>query len=181
MVVEWLAGLLMDSLGPVDLVYVRLGADDSAVGPLHGVEETVAGRVRDQLAWLTSDIAVDHDVGADLVVIPHVAGRKLEVPIHFASVGVPGDGAVGEEVVAGPVGWVEHRHRIAGTPDGLVGVWIIGAGHPDGAAAGLPGVVPVLPGLTAGLARRRDRVLLPQPPAGRGLKPRHPRPPALIA
>src|SRR5260370_24604090 len=149
MVVEWLAGLLMDSLGPVDLVHVRLGADHCAVHPLHGVEETVAGRVRNQLAWLTSDIAVDHDVGADLVVIPHVAGRKLEIPIHFASVAVPGHGAVGEEVISGPVGWVEHRHRIACTPDGLVGVWIIGSRYPDAASAGLPGVVPVLPGLTA--------------------------------
>ena len=128
--------------------------------------------MRDQLARLAVDLAVDQDVRADLVVVPHVAGRVLEVPVHLAGVGIPGDRAVGVEVVARPIGRVEHRHRIAGAPDGLVGRRIVGAGHPDGAAAGLPGVVLVLPGLAAGLAGRRDGVLAPEQLAGRGIERR---------
>src|SRR5262249_27467175 len=66
------------------------------------------------------------------------------------------------------------RHRIAGAPDHLVGRDIVAAGHPHGAAAGLPGVVLVLPGLAAGLARSRDRVLFPDELAGRRIEPGDP-------
>ena len=110
----------------------------------------------DQLARLAGDVAVDQDVGADLVVIPHVARRELEIPVHLAGVRIPGDRAVGEEIVARPVERIEHRHRIAGAPDGLVGGGIVGAGHPHGAAAGLPGIGVALPGLAARFARRRN-------------------------
>src|SRR5262249_41549474 len=51
---------------------------------------------------------------------------------------------------------------------------IIGAGLPEPAAAGLPGVVLVLPGLTAGLARLRDRVPAPQLVAAARIERRHP-------
>src|SRR5258708_28586783 len=45
-VVERLAGLLVNALGPVDVVHVGLGADHCAVGPLHGVEGAVACGMR---------------------------------------------------------------------------------------------------------------------------------------
>src|SRR3984893_15918960 len=51
-VVERLAGLLIDALGPVDVVHVRLGAEDLAVMAVHSVDETVARRMRDELARL---------------------------------------------------------------------------------------------------------------------------------
>src|SRR5258707_5584123 len=63
--------------------------------------------------------------------------------------------------VAGTIGRIEHRHRVAGAPDHLVGRGIIGARDPHGAAADLPGVVLVLPGLAARLARRRYDVFAP--------------------
>src|SRR5262249_40482335 len=72
-----------------------------------------------------------------------------------------GDGAVGIEIVAGPMEWVEHRDRIAGAPERLIAGRIIGAGHPYGAAAGLPGVGGALPGFAARFARRRNRVFAP--------------------
>ena len=125
----------------------------------------------DELAGLSADHAVDEDMGACLVVVPHVAGRELEIPVHLAAVGIPGDGAVGIEIVARPVGRIEHRHRIAGAPDHLVGGGIVGAGDPHCAAADLPGVVLVLPGLAAGLARRRNDVFVPEYFAGRGIEP----------
>src|SRR5258708_11725330 len=46
--------------------------------------------------------------------------------------------------------------RSAGAPQHLVGGDIVGARHPHGGAAGLPGVVIVLPGLGTGLAGRSE-------------------------
>src|SRR5262249_30545444 len=129
-----------------------------------------AGGVSDELARLTGDLAVDQDLRAGGIPVPVVTGSVLEIPVHLSAVGVPGDHAVGEQIVAGPIGRIEHRHRIAGAPDHLVGRDIVAAGHPHGAAAGLPGVVLVLPGLAAGLARSRDRVLLPDELAGLGIE-----------
>src|SRR5882757_4424592 len=100
----------------------------------------------DELAWLAGNLSVDQDVGAGSIIIPHVARDVLVVPVHLAGVGIPGDQAVGVEVVAGTVEGIIHGHRIAGAPQHLVGGDIVGAGHPHGAAAGLPSVVGVLPG-----------------------------------
>ncbi len=63
------AGLLVDAAGPVDL-RVRLCPDDLAVVAIHRVEMAVARRMRDQLARLSGNLAVDHDVGTDLVIVP---------------------------------------------------------------------------------------------------------------
>src|SRR5262245_55628612 len=120
----------------------------------------------DQLARLTGDLAVDQNVRLRLIVVPVVAGRVLEVPVHVPAVRIPRDHAVGEEVVAGTVGRIEHRHRVAGAPDHLVGGGIIRAGDPHGAAADLPGVVLVLPGLAAGLTRGGNHVFAPDELAG---------------
>jgi len=57
------------SLGPVDL-HIGLRADDLPIVAVHHVEVTVARRVRYELARLPGNVAVDQDVGADLVVIP---------------------------------------------------------------------------------------------------------------
>jgi hypothetical protein len=86
-------------------------------------------RAASKLAGLPGDVAVDQDVSPHLVVIPHVAGRELEEPVHLPGVRIPGNRAVGVEVVAGAVGRVDHRHRIAGAPNGLVGAGVIGACH----------------------------------------------------
>ena len=45
--------------------------------------------VRDQLARLPGDLAVNENVGAGFVVVPHVAGRVLEVPVHRSCIGIP--------------------------------------------------------------------------------------------
>src|SRR5439155_13582430 len=134
------------------------------------VEETVAGGMRDPLARLAVDHAIDEDVRADLVVVPMVAGRVLEIPVHLAALGVPGDHAVGEEVVTRAIGRVEHRHWITGTPDQLVRRHIIAPGHPHGAAASLPGVVLILPSLAAGLAGGGNDVFAPEDLSGRGVE-----------
>src|SRR5215831_3267877 len=95
--------------------------------------------MRDQLARLPSDLSVNQDVRADLVIVPLVARRELKIPVHVARVGIIGDDAVGVEVVARPIERIEHRHRIAGSPQGLVGDGIVGACEPHCAAPSAPG------------------------------------------
>src|SRR6266446_3908491 len=54
-VVERLAGLLVDALGPVDL-RIGLRQDRLTIEAVEGVEEAVAGRVGDELARLPGDV-----------------------------------------------------------------------------------------------------------------------------
>ncbi len=173
-IVERLAGLLIEALGPIDVVHIGLGDDDLAVVAVHRIEEAVAGRMGDELARLAVDRAVDENVGPDLVEVPGIAGRVLEVPVHLAGIGIPRDRAVGEEVIARPHGRIVFRHRIAGAPDRLVGRQVISAGHPERAASGLPGIGLVLPGLAAGLAGRRHGELAPRELTGRSIDRRDP-------
>src|SRR5260370_8096625 len=76
---------------------------------------------------------------------------------------------------------IEHRHRVARSPEGLVGGGIVGARYPHRAAASLPRIVVALPGFAAGLAGCRYRELAPQALAGRGIEPGDPVAHALIA
>src|SRR5580704_9713178 len=108
----------------------------------------------ENLAVLAIDLGVEQDVGAGLVIIHRVVRRVLVEPLDPSVRRIDRQRAVGEEVVAGPVGGVVFRRRIAGAPIGDVGRGIVGAGDIERAAAGLPGIVLVLPGLAAGLARR---------------------------
>src|SRR6266481_9835803 len=125
--------------------------------------------MHDDLVHLAGDLAVDQDVGALLVVVPHVARSVLVIPVHAAGVGIPRDHAVGEEVVARTVVRIRPWHRIAGAPQHLVGRRVVGPRDPHGAAAGLPGIVLVLPGLAAGLARSRNDIFAPRQLAARGI------------
>jgi hypothetical protein len=107
-----------------------------------------------ELAWLAQYFAVDQDVGANLVIVEHVARSELEKPVHLASLRVPGNRAVAVEIVSRPIGGIEHRDGIPGSPDGLVCIRVIGAGYPNGSTSRLPSVVVALPSLAAGFAGR---------------------------
>src|SRR5262245_50910990 len=113
----------------------------------------------DQLAPLICDVAVDQDVSANFVVVPHVAWRVLKIPVHIAAFGIQGDGAIGIKVVAWPIGGVELGRRVPRSPERLVGIGIVSPSDPNGTTARLPGVVRALPGLAARLAGRGNRVL----------------------
>src|SRR5215468_1317188 len=103
----------------------------------------------DELAALISDVAVDQDVGANLVVVPHVAWRILKVPVHVAAFGIQGKRTVGIKVVAWPICGIILGRRVPGSPEGLIGVGIIGPRDPNRTAAGLPSIVGAFPGLAA--------------------------------
>src|SRR6185437_11052937 len=83
------------------------------------------------------------------------------MPLDLAGVGIESQRAVGIEVVAGTVGVVPVRSRVADTPDQGVGRGIIAAGHPGRAAAAGSSVLRVLPSVAAGLALARDGVGAP--------------------
>src|SRR5262249_42540831 len=78
--------------------------------------------------------------------------------------------AVGVEIVARTVGAVIFRRRIARAPIGHIGDGIIGARDVERAAAGLPGVVLVLPGFMARFAGSRNGIKPPQLVAGLGVE-----------
>src|ERR1700733_7487661 len=92
------------------------------------------------------------------VEVPMVAGGVLEVPIHLPGVGAKGERAVGVEVVAWSRIGVHHRDWIAGAPNHLVGLCIVGAGQPYGTPTGLPRIVAAPPSLATRFAWRRNGI-----------------------
>ena len=160
-VVDRLAALGIDALGPGHLGAVLHRLEELAVEAIDGVVEAVAVGMHDELAVLAVDLAVDDDLRAAGIVVAVVVGGVLEVPRHLAGRGIDGDGALGEQIVARTVGGIVARGRIAGAPIGEIGLRIVGAGDVERAAAGAPGFGLVLPGLAAGLARRRHHEGLP--------------------
>src|SRR4029077_16215770 len=61
-VVDRLSGLGIDALGPGDLGGILYRLEELAVLPVDGVVEAVAVGVREQLAVLAADFAVDDDL-----------------------------------------------------------------------------------------------------------------------
>src|SRR5215470_4033493 len=112
-------------------------------------------------------VAVDENVSADFVVVPHVAWRILKIPVRAAAFGIQGNGTVGIKIVARPIGGIKLGRRVPRSPEGLVGIGIVGPSDPDGATARLPSVVRAFPGLAARLAGSGNRVLTPQHLVGR--------------
>src|SRR5262245_60269462 len=169
-VVDRLAGFGIDALGPGDFLDVLHRLDELAAAAVERVIVAVAAGMRDDLAVLAVHLGVDKDVGAGLVIIAVVVRRVLVPPGDLAARRVEGDRARRVEIVAGAALRIIARHRIAGAPIGQIALRIVGAGDIERAAAGLPGVVLVLPGLVPGLARCRDRMGLPQHVAGLGIE-----------
>src|SRR5882672_8867217 len=120
----------------------------------------------DDLAHLAIDVGVVEHVDADLVVVPGVVRQILVVPDELAGIDIERHDGVRVEIVARSRLRIVDRDRISGAPDGEPVGRIVGAGLPQPAAAGLPCVGLVLPGLAAGLAGLWDDVPAPQLVAG---------------
>ena len=120
---------------------------------------------------------VDQHRDLHRVVVVDIVRRELVMPFQLAGVGVERDDRIGVEVVAWPLRAVVVGAGVADAPIRQVELRIVGAGHPDRAAAVLPGVGIAealrvgfgqrLPRLVAGLAGRRNRVEAPCLLAGR--------------
>src|SRR6266571_4403938 len=96
------------------------------------------------------------------------------MPGGLAGIDVERHRRVGVEVVPGARLRIVDRERVARADDVELGRRIVGAGLPDAAAAGLPGVVVVFPGLAARVAGLRHDVPAPQFLAGPDLERRDP-------
>ncbi len=138
------------------------------------VVEAVAAEVPDDLAVHLVDHRVVQHVHADLVVVPRIVRRVLEVPRELAGVDVQGDDRVGIEVVAGTRLRIVGGNRIAGAPDRELRGRVVGTGLPDAAAAGLPRVVLVFPRLAARIAGLRHYIPAPQLVSGARVECRDP-------
>ena len=161
-VVERFARLRIEPLGPVQIVDVLAADEEFTAGAIQRVEEPVAREMADDLAAPAVERRVVQHVHADFVVVPGIVRRVLEVPRQLAGVDVQGDDGVGVEVVARARLRIVNRHRIAGAPDGELRRRVVGAGLPQAAASGLPGVVGILPGFAARIARLRHDVPAPE-------------------
>ena len=75
----------------------------------------------------------------------------LEVPSDLSGLAIERHDGRGVEIVAGAL--VAHPGAaVAGAPIGEIGLRIVGRGHPDRSASGLP-LIASRPGLAAGLTR----------------------------
>src|SRR5258705_1869337 len=116
----------------------------------------------DDLAAAAVEGRVVQHVDADFVEVPGIVRRVLKVPRQLAGIDVQRDHGVGVEVVTGSRLRIVDWDRVAGAPNGELRRRIAGAGLPEPPAAGLPGVVLVLPGFAAGIARLRHDVPAPE-------------------
>ena len=166
--------VLVQALRPVQLLH-ELGAPDVlAVAAVQRVGEAVAVGVQRGAHVLAVDVGIDEGVLRDGIEIVGIVRRVLESPQELAGIGIQGDGAVGPQVVARAIGVIPVRTGIGRAPDDDVEFGVIGARHPGGAAAGLPGAVVVLPGFVTRLARPRNGVGAPDFLAGVHVQRRDP-------
>src|SRR5215510_10623767 len=93
-----------------------------------------------------------------------------EMGDDLAILAVDRDRRVGVEIVAGSRLRIVDRDGISGAPDRELRRRVVGAGLPQSAAAGLPGIGLVLPGLAAGIAGLRHHVPAPELVAGLGVE-----------
>ncbi len=140
--------------------------EEFAAGPIQRVVEPVARVMADDLAAAAVERRVVQHVHADFVVVPGIVRRVLEIPGQLAGVDVQRHHGVGVEVVARTRLRIVNRHRIAGAPDRELRRGVVGTGLPEAAPAGLPGVVRILPGFAARVARLRHDVPAPELLAG---------------
>src|SRR5262249_53512763 len=170
-IVDRLAGLGIDAFGPGHLIGVLRRLEELAVLAIECVVEAVAVGVDEKLAIVAVDLAVDDDLRTGGIIVAIVVRGMLEEPLHLSGCVIERARTVGDECVVRPMRGVIGRGRVAGAVISDVLLRIVGAGPVHRAAAGLPGVGLVLPGLAAGLAGGGDHERLPLLLAGLGIEP----------
>src|SRR5262249_48733899 len=146
-VVERPPGLRIEAGGPVELVDVLLAGDERAGHAVEHIIEPVAAGVDDKLGGLANNPGVHERVPGGFGEVVRVVGGGLVAPFDLAVGRVEREHARRPPVVAGPVFGIEVRPGIADALIERVGVWIVGRGLPHRAAAVLPALLVILPGL----------------------------------
>ena len=143
------ATIRVEALGPCHRNIVLAGDELSGFAVEH-IEEAVLGRVQQNLANLPINFQIGQDDVLGCREVPGVARRLLEVPGHFARVGLDGDDGRDIKIVsaAGRAEVSAPRRAVAGADVEQVEVRVVGHGVPDRAAAAH---FPVFPALRVGL------------------------------
>src|SRR6185295_2597762 len=157
-------GVRVDSARPVDLG-VGPRRDQAAARAVEHVHEAVAVELHDDLAIAPVDLEVGVDQLPAGVVVVGVVRSELIVPDDLAGLGPHGEHGRGVQVVPGARLRSPGR-GVACSPEHEVELRVVGAGDPRRAAADLPGIAVLRPGLVAFLPARRDGVAAPQTLAG---------------
>jgi len=153
--------VLVQALGPGDLVDEGEAADELAVGAVQYVEEAVAVGGAGCLDGLAAFLVIEGDQLVDAVVVPAIMRGGLEVPLDRAVIRVDGQTRGGIQVVARTQVRVPRR-RVAGAEQQRVGVRVVVAAQPGGCATGFPQVArPGLAGFAAGDAAFDLLAILP--------------------
>src|SRR5262249_15180896 len=152
-IVDGLPGFRIDAFGPGDFLLILVGPQELTAGAVESVEESIAGEVGHDLADLTVDRDFIEHLRARRVEVPVFVLRLLEVPHDLAGIRVERDRARGEEIVARSKLRIEAREGVAGSVIDEVGCRIVGGRLPHAGTSDAPGIMVVLPGLRAGLAR----------------------------
>ena len=133
--------------------------------PVRAVEQIHPARLvrlGDAFARLAVDREIEQHDGIAAVVVPEVVMNLLVVPAVRARLHVERHDRRREQVVALAHGAVEVGARVRGGEVEEAELGVDGRRLPHGAAAVLPDVVVLRPGLVAALARARDRVEGPE-------------------
>src|SRR4029079_17174823 len=121
------------------LVHIRFTFDETnrPVGTLEKPEIAVTSDI-DKAFERTSTAAKVHDYWRRyLIPIPGIIGMILKVPLDLSCSDIECDRRCGVQVVAGAL-IADPRTAVAGAEVGDIGLGVVVARHPHGAAAGLP-------------------------------------------
>src|SRR5262249_21585081 len=149
-----LSGLRLDALPDIGM---NIGPSRHIINGvslrLEHPEDRVASGMNEALERPAVPLQVDQYRRVHLVPIPCIILMVLMVRLDLAGRGVKRENRAGVEIVAG-VGIARPGRGVSDAPIDGLGVLVVGAGHPGGAAALLP--VIALPGVMARLALARD-------------------------
>ncbi len=113
---ELRAPIRTDAGGPIHPMQEGFREQQLAVGAVQHIEEPVPIRMQQQLPRLSAIFGIDQDRGLGCVAVCRIVRRELEVPFQCAGLGVEGEYAIGEEIIARAVAIVAIRPGIAGWP-----------------------------------------------------------------
>src|SRR5580704_10599095 len=87
-VFDRLAGLGIETPGPVEIIHVLPALDEAAIGAIERVEEAIAPEMSYDLAALAVDRGVVEQMNAVLVGVPRVVRRVLVMPDELAGLDI---------------------------------------------------------------------------------------------
>src|SRR5260370_17831161 len=101
------------------------------IGSIEQKEKTITASLRQKLALLTLELAVEQDRRLDGIPAVHVVWRGLKIPGELSRVRIQSDDGASVKIVAGPRISGEHGAGIARAPVEQLQPRVIHASHPQ--------------------------------------------------